>query len=429
MDRSIKRKYKNLMKMSINKNCKEWIDSLPTPNDILKETQKSGRKVLESISMPNNKEERWRLSKLNSVNKMLQLPTKISGQKINQTAKKSYPREEDNVLRLILDQYDNPLNNISLPNGIRKLDNSEIKKVLENSISRNIQNKDFLTSINHASNKQVIALSIETEGIANLEIIIPSEENKFSATRIILIVKKNTHLNLLEVILGAKNSAQSHIMEIEIGSQAKVNHGIIALGLEKDSSLLANLNINQNLDSEYSLTSCQEGWDFSRLEPDITQTDGEAKTIIKGLQVSSSTEQIATHSNIIFNGPNGHLDQLQKSIAKDRSHCIFNGMIKVPQIAQKTQAAQLSKNLLLSKGARIDTKPELEIIADDVRCTHGATISQLQEEELFYLRSRGIDNKKASLLLLRGYYQEIINELPLNPIKWGYLSTLLNEVK
>ena len=100
--------------------------------------------------------------------------------------------------------------------------------------------------------------------------------------------------------------------------------------------------------------------------------------------------------------------------------------MNVPRLAQRTNAAQLSRNLLVSNKARIDTKPELEIIADDVRCTHGATVSQLQEEELFYLRSRGIDTKQATSLLIKGYCKEILDQLPLSAERWEVLNEILN---
>jgi Fe-S cluster assembly protein SufD len=100
----------------------------------------------------------------------------------------------------------------------------------------------------------------------------------------------------------------------------------------------------------------------------------------------------------------------------------------VPRAAQRTNAAQLSRNLLLSTKARIDTKPELEIIADDVRCAHGATVSQLQEDELFYLRSRGITEREATSLLLRGYCQEVISQLPLQAERWRPLEQVQQEL-
>ncbi|MEC8214410.1 MAG: SufD family Fe-S cluster assembly protein, partial [Cyanobacteriota bacterium] len=108
-----------------------------------------------------------------------------------------------------------------------------------------------------------------------------------------------------------------------------------------------------------------------------------------------------------------------------RSHAIFNGAIQVPRDAQRTNAAQLSRNLLLSERARIDTKPELEIIADDVRCAHGATVSQLQDDELFYLRSRGISADAAAALLLRGVCLEVIDQLPEAAQTWTPLKRVM----
>ena len=161
------------------------------------------------------------------------------------------------------------------------------------------------------------------------------------------------------------------------------------------------------------------------MEPSIVQLEGYAKTKIKAIQVAKDSSQLDTHSFIKFCGPEGKLEQIHKAIAKDNSHSIFNGIIEVPKVAQKTDASQLSKNLILSKNAIIDTKPELRIVADDVRCSHGATISQFQDEEIFYLQSRGISYEKAAELLLEGYCKEIINLIPLKPSRWSNLNNLL----
>ena len=127
-----------------------------------------------------------------------------------------------------------------------------------------------------------------------------------------------------------------------------------------------------------------------------------------------------------FNGPNGFLNQINKSLADGKSHAVFEGSILVPKIAQKTDASQLSKNLLLSRQAKIDTKPQLEIIADDVKCKHGATISQLNEDELFYMRSRGLTFTEASKLQLKSYYKEIIDSIPVLEKNLVFLDHLLN---
>ncbi|MEO1744796.1 MAG: SufD family Fe-S cluster assembly protein, partial [Cyanobacteria bacterium J06629_9] len=96
----------------------------------------------------------------------------------------------------------------------------------------------------------------------------------------------------------------------------------------------------------------------------------------------------------------------------DRGHAVFNGKIYVPQAAQMTDAAQLNRNLLLSDKGRVDTKPELDIVADNVKCAHGATVSQLQPEQLFYLQSRGISQTQAQQLLVRGFAMEVVETIP-----------------
>ena len=213
---------------------------------------------------------------------------------------------------------------------------------------------------------------------------------------------------------------------MKLGENSVVNHGLIALG-GGEANLISTLAIEQGIESDYSLTSIQQGWDFSRFEPKIFQSKGQAKTKLKSLQISNKSEQLMTDSMVYFNGPNGNLDQLNKTVANGHSHSIFNGAIRVPKIAQKTEAAQLSRNLILSKRAKIDAKPELEIVADDVRCTHGATVSQLQEDELFYLRSRGIGSNQANSLLLEGYFEEILKYLPLYSNRWSFLKNLLSQ--
>ena len=145
------------------------------------------------------------------------------------------------------------------------------------------------------------------------------------------------------------------------------------------------------------------------------------------MQITKNDEQIATYTKIEFNGPNGFLDQINKSLADDESHAIFEGSIMVPKIAQKTDASQLSRNLLLSNHAQIDTKPQLEIIADDVKCKHGATISQLNKEELFYMRSRGLTLAEASKLQLGSYFKEILSFIPIQQDRWDLLNKLLKQ--
>jgi len=405
--------------------CQEWLNSLPPTQGYLKKEQSIGRELLLEKGMPSKKDEAWRLSNLNKLNSFLSLPTIIDSEDI----KSIFPEKDKNRERIIINPNQNTISNSNLPYGIEKLNHKEIEDNLGNIVKlTNIKN-DISVCLNQASSKELLALKVKRNFNQSLEIVIPSIEGKSISTRIFLLIEEGAKLDLLQILTGNNNSAQNHLIEIKLESKVELTHGLISLGEEKESSSICTLAVEQSKKSKYSLHSIHHGWDYARFEPRIIQSEGEASTIIKGLQVTKSKEQIATHSLIRFEGPNGKLDQLQKAVASEYSHCIFNGSIEVPQKAQKTEAAQLSRNLLLSKRARIDTKPELEIVADDVRCTHGATVSQLQDEELFYLLSRGIDNKHANSLLLKGYYDEVISHLPKSAGKWNFIEKLIQDIK
>ncbi len=409
--------------------CQKWLKSLPPTQGYLKKEQSIGREFLLQQGMPTKKDEAWRLSNLNRLNSFLSLPTIIDSEDIKSNFTYTFPKKDENRERIIINPSKNPILDINLPNGIEKLNNREIEENLGKIVkSSNVKN-DFSVSLNQASSPEILALKIKQNLNQSLEIVIPSIEGKSISTRIFLLIEEGAKLDLLQIFLGNNNSAQNHLIEIKLESKVELTHGLISLGEDKESSSICTLAVEQLEKSKYSLHSIHHGWDYARFEPRIIQSKGDASTIIKGLQVTKSKEQIATHSLIRFEGPNGKLDQLQKAVASEYSHCIFNGSIAVPQKAQKTEAAQLSRNLLLSKRARIDSKPELEIVADDVTCTHGATVSQLQEEELFYLLSRGIDNEHANSLLLKGYYDEVISNFPKSARKWNFIEKVIPNIK
>ena len=156
------------------------------------------------------------------------------------------------------------------------------------------------------------------------------------------------------MVLADGTNAHSHVIEAHLGQESQLQHGFLATS-GGSASLLTHCAVEQEPRSSYALTSVVQGWSLGRLEPRVVQVDGQASTTIKGLAVTSAEQQLATHTSVRFNGPEGELDQLQKCLAADRSHTIFNGAINVPREAQRTNAAQLSRNLLLSDRARVDT--------------------------------------------------------------------------
>src|SRR5579864_4954210 len=130
-----------------------------------------------------------------------------------------------------------------------------------------------------------------------------------------------------------------------------------------------------------------------------------------GLVFAEGEQQFDYHTLQGHRAPNTRSDLLFKSALDDRSHSAYTGVIIIDRGAQRSDAYQANRNLLLSEGARADTEPKLEIEADDVRCTHGATVGPIDDEQLFYLASRGLDPETGSRLIVEGFFEEVFEKV------------------
>jgi len=165
-------------------------------------------------------------------------------------------------------------------------------------------------------------------------------------------------------------------------------------------------------DAHYSSHSVALGARISRLDLDVLQQGEGVEVQMDGLALISGRQLADTHSLMDHARPHGRCRQLHKCIVGGAAHAVFNGRIVVRPGAQLTDSAQQSRNLLLSGKAHVDTKPQLEIFADDVKCSHGATVGQLDAEQLFYLSSRGVPEGKARNLLTYAFGAEVIDRIP-----------------
>ncbi len=387
------------------------------------EIQKICLEKLKLHPLPNVKSELWRLSNKSKFSSFLDYSPK------NKESKVSLPYENfsQNIIRLVIGE--NSSINLETENySIRELKDAEIVDYIKKNVSAFDDNDRWSDLLNHclSSKKNILGLNISGNKIPPIEILSASSSNSFNAKTLILFFEKGCKVDLLQINLGDKTSSLSQSTYLCLEENTYINHGIVSYG-KKQSNLLNSLNVMQKRTSEYNLGSLHFKFNYARFEIRINQLEGDAKTIIKGIQITKNNDQIATYTKMQFNGPDGIFDQINKSLADDKSHAVFEGAIIVPKIAQKTDASQLSRNLLLSKHAKIDTKPQLEIIADNVKCKHGATISQLNEDELFYMRSRGLSLEEASKLQLSSYFQEIISCIPVSKERWDLLNKLLKE--
>lgn len=251
-----------------------------------------------------------------------------------------------------------------------------------------------------------------------------SQSPIISQPRCLVVAETNSKVILVEDYLTISdwcvNNANPYfvntVTEIWAEENAQVNHSRI----QRDSKVAFHIGktaVSQARYSRYTCNAINMGGKISRHNLEIFQTGEQTETTLNGLTMIAGEQLADTHSEIVLNCPHSTTRQLQKNIASDRSHIVFNGRVFVAKAAQLTDAGQLNRNLLLSPKARVDTKPQLEIIADNVKCTHGATVSQLDDEEVFYLQSRGLDKVSAYNLLVDAFAAEIINQIPLTSVE------------
>ena len=396
-----------------------WLEKLPAPSGALAAVQQRGRHALAAQPLPSARQEQWRFTDLSLLSR---LPLHLTAAPAPAPA---LPEPPAGVLRLHLDGCSDPLAGVSLPPGLQALTEAELAQGLGHTLAATGCERHWPVDLNHAAASQVLALRVASRALVRLELV-SHQPAGMLPLRVLLVLEEKAQLELVQSITAEQAGLTSLVLEAHLARSAQLDHALVSLGCA-DAALLAHLAIEQEPDSALKQVSVCAGWGLARLEPRLQQVDGQASSTLRALQLVQGTQIADTHSHVAFGGPEGQLDQLHKAVASGQGRSVFNGAVRVPRAAQRTRAAQLSRNLLLSDRARIDTKPELEIVADDVTCAHGATVSCLQTDELFYLQSRGIAADQASALLKRAFCEEVLRELPAAARACGQLERLLQE--
>ena len=217
------------------------------------------------------------------------------------------------------------------------------------------------------------------------------------------------------------------VSEIVAGSDSVLDH--YKLQHENDRAFhVATIQVRQDRNSSVTSHSISLGGSLVRNDVNMVLDAEGCQALLNGLYLTKGTQHIDNHTRIDHAKPHCESRELYKGILDDRSTAVFNGKILVRQNAQKTNAKQTNKNLLLSEEALVNTTPQLEIFADDVKCTHGATIGRLNEEELFYMRSRGIGAESARTLLTYAFASDILGAMKVKPIQCQIDLVLLNRL-
>ena len=255
------------------------------------------------------------------------------------------------------------------------------------------------------------------------------ESNRIVHPRTLVVVGAGSRLTLVEAYAGSGDAVHctNAVTEIVLEDDAELDH--YRLVREGGGTFhLGTVQVHQSCNSRYRSHSVTTGGAMTRVELNAL-LDGEgADCLLQGLYVAGGSEHVDSRTAIEHVKPHGTSSELYKGVLNDRARAVFNGKIVVRKEAQKTDARQSNRNLMLSRDAEIDSKPQLEILADDVRCAHGTTIGQLEEDEMFYLRSRGLDAALARKLLVHGFASEILDGVAIEPLRDGLTSRVLAEL-
>jgi Fe-S cluster assembly protein SufD len=242
--------------------------------------------------------------------------------------------------------------------------------------------------------------------------------------RILVLAGANSQCTLVETYAARGKYFTNAVTEIVAGEGAVVDH----YRVQSESAEAYHVGILQAIvgrNANFKSHSISLGGALVRNDANVTLSEGSEATL-NGLYIANGRQHVDNHTQIDHAKPHGTSHELYKGILDGHATAVFNGRIIVRKDAQKTDSKQTNKNLVLSDDAVINTKPELQILADDVRCTHGATIGQLDAEALFYLQSRGIGKNHARDLLTYAFAQDIVDRVKIQSLK-DYLEKVLFE--
>lgn len=233
-------------------------------------------------------------------------------------------------------------------------------------------------------------------------------EDAVAFPRNLIVLGKNSRASIIESYINLSGSRifNDAVTEMILGEGSALQH--VRIQRESRNAFhIATTRVRQSRDSAYSSFAFTLGSSLSRESLATLLEDQGASCSLNGLYLAGSDQLMDHHTTIDHSQPHGTSRELYKGILSGRSRVVFNGRIIVRKDAQHTDARQSNKNILLADSARINTTPQLEILADDVKCNHGATIGHLDDDALFYLRSRGIGEESARFMLMRGFLQEV----------------------
>lgn len=401
----------------------------------LQDIRQQSQSWISRLSVPTRQDEDWRFIDLSDLTKKKFL---MPSDDINIEALPETFLSETNTSRLVFVNgiYSEKLSNLTgLTQGVYVggIKNLPINHDATKYFAKSHGEQDAFTSLNTAGGNDVAVVWASKNAVIETPIHLlfftdGEKESTFTQPRILVVAEPNSSFSLLEEYTGTGEYFTNAVTEIFVENNARVNH----TRLQEESTTSYHIGktaVSQARDSQYTISEINLGAKLFRHNPEVLQQGEQTESNLNGLTVAMGEQTSDTHSIIALTKPHGTTDQQHKCIVGDRAHTVFNGKVFVTKEAQMTDATQLNRNLMISPKARVDTKPELQITADNVKCAHGATVSQLEADEIFYLRSRGLSEDDANQLLIDAFAAEIIDRINLESLRNRITKTIEQKIK
>ena len=381
------------------------------------------------LGFPTVKHEEWKYTNVNSLIKEVFEFNAASAITLEDLAQLESSQLDGNVLYFVNGQYQPQLSKIVSPAD--QLSITTLAEAVKN--TPDLLNRYFakyadfqdnaFTALNTAFASEGVVIHVPAHTTVEAPTILrfisdARQMNVASQPRNLFIVDKNAEVKVAESFrtLGDQASFTNVVTEIVVAEDARMEY----YKIQNESDMAYHIGTTQVYQQDrshfYSATVTLDGG-FIRNNLNIALDGSNCEAHMYGLYFPNGRQHIDNHTLVDHRKPNSHSNELYKGILEDRSTGVFNGKIFVRQDAQKTNAFQSCKNVVLSNDATMNTKPQLEIFADDVKCSHGTTTGKLNEEALFYLRSRGIPKTEAQSLLMFAFAEDVIKKIKIDPLR------------
>jgi Fe-S cluster assembly protein SufD len=403
----------------------------------------------EQLGFPTTDEEEWKYTNVAPLTKIDFEPLPFAdadAQSFDAARLKGFTYEEARASRLVFvnGSYRQELSSVeALPEGVvvhdlrRALDDARNEKILREQLARGADyNLNGFTALNTAFAGSGAFLQIP-QGVrveAPLHVLFLSDAQEeaspaASFPRLLIVCERDSAATVIESYAATVDGVYltNAVVEVVLADNARLEH----YKVQNESPRafhIATTTAELGRSSSFNSTSITLGAQLSRHDIRVLLDSEGAECSVDGLYIVGTGQHADTHSLIDHRQPHCTSRQLYKGILDGKSRAVFNGKVFVREGAQQTDAQQTNRNLLLSNEARVDTKPQLEIFADDVKCAHGATVGQLEDEELFYLASRGLHPDIARNLLTYGFAEEVIEKIKIESIKAQLDEAVLNRL-